>query len=534
MGRLDRRRRSARRARRGGPRTGARRRARPRGRRGRRSTCRDGSPRHPSANGLRTGGRVRSDERHPPDPPSRRPLAGRRPGSGHDDDAGAARRPARRRRRRARGVGPGQCAPRASPRRGLRRPPAQRHDAGRGALGEGRWTIAEEHLASQTITRAPRADPRRRRARRAASGRSPSWRASPASITAIGLVCLDQVLGDEGWTVANLGPDVPAADLARFLARNQAELVALTASLPGARRGAPGVGRGRPGRCDPRIRSRSWSGATLADDDGAGPVARRRLGREPRWQRPPRTPPTVLERARGPRPGRGARAPLTGAADARGADHSYADTAPWSWASSTSAATTTCDTVPSAEPQTTIAWRELPLTTSIRQAGRPSISSVVARTASVRAGRVGGAAVLLGQQRRREPVALEGAELDARRARRPPRSRRRTAPRSTPASKTEPSVSCRAEAARIAAGGPRLRRSAPGFAPRGPGRRPSSAARAGRVARRRRIEGGGGRGRARRRASESRGHDAARAAARARRRRIVRRERGVRMRRSLP
>ena len=32
--------------------------------------------------------------------------------------------------------------------------------------------------------------------------------------------------------VANLGPDVPAADLARFLARNQAELVALTASLP--------------------------------------------------------------------------------------------------------------------------------------------------------------------------------------------------------------------------------------------------------------------------------------------------------------
>jgi methanogenic corrinoid protein MtbC1 len=32
--------------------------------------------------------------------------------------------------------------------------------------------------------------------------------------------------------VANLGADVPPADLARFLARNRAELVALSASLP--------------------------------------------------------------------------------------------------------------------------------------------------------------------------------------------------------------------------------------------------------------------------------------------------------------
>jgi methanogenic corrinoid protein MtbC1 len=32
--------------------------------------------------------------------------------------------------------------------------------------------------------------------------------------------------------VANLGPDVPPADLARFLARNRADLLALSASLP--------------------------------------------------------------------------------------------------------------------------------------------------------------------------------------------------------------------------------------------------------------------------------------------------------------
>ena len=48
----------------------------------------------------------------------------------------------------------------------------------------------------------------------------------------LGLACLDQVLRDDGWSVANLGPDVPPADLARFLARNHAALLALSASLP--------------------------------------------------------------------------------------------------------------------------------------------------------------------------------------------------------------------------------------------------------------------------------------------------------------
>ena len=96
---------------------------------------------------------------------------------------------------------------------------------------EGRWTVAEEHLASQTIVRA---------LDRIRPAGGPEARVGPLAVLAgvagerhgIGLVCLDQVLHEEGWTVANLGPDVPAADLARFLARNRAELVALTASLP--------------------------------------------------------------------------------------------------------------------------------------------------------------------------------------------------------------------------------------------------------------------------------------------------------------
>ena len=96
---------------------------------------------------------------------------------------------------------------------------------------EGRWTVAEEHLASQTLVRA---------LDRIRPVRGPEGRIGPLAVLAavagehhaIGLACLDQVLREEGWTVAYLGPDVPTVDLARFLARNLPELVALTASHP--------------------------------------------------------------------------------------------------------------------------------------------------------------------------------------------------------------------------------------------------------------------------------------------------------------
>jgi methanogenic corrinoid protein MtbC1 len=96
---------------------------------------------------------------------------------------------------------------------------------------EGRWTVAEEHLASQTVVRT---------LERIRGDRGPAGRIGPLAVLAgvagehhaIGLVCLDQVLREDGWTVANLGPNVPAADLVSFLRRNQADLLALTASLP--------------------------------------------------------------------------------------------------------------------------------------------------------------------------------------------------------------------------------------------------------------------------------------------------------------
>ena len=48
----------------------------------------------------------------------------------------------------------------------------------------------------------------------------------------IGLVCLEQVLAEAGWSVSNLGADLPAADLGQFVRRNDVSLVALSAVNP--------------------------------------------------------------------------------------------------------------------------------------------------------------------------------------------------------------------------------------------------------------------------------------------------------------
>jgi methanogenic corrinoid protein MtbC1 len=92
----------------------------------------------------------------------------------------------------------------------------------------GRWSVAEEHLASRTILRT---------LERLRPDQGPEGRIGPVAVLAgvaaeqhmIGLACLEQVLAEDGWTVANLGADVPAADLATFVSRNEVALVCLSA-----------------------------------------------------------------------------------------------------------------------------------------------------------------------------------------------------------------------------------------------------------------------------------------------------------------
>jgi methanogenic corrinoid protein MtbC1 len=95
----------------------------------------------------------------------------------------------------------------------------------------GQWTIAEEHLASRTLLRA---------LERVRPEMGPEGRIGPVVVLAgvagehhmIGLVCLEQVLAERGWTVANLGADMPAEDLAAFVRKNDVDLVAISGSHP--------------------------------------------------------------------------------------------------------------------------------------------------------------------------------------------------------------------------------------------------------------------------------------------------------------
>ncbi len=96
---------------------------------------------------------------------------------------------------------------------------------------DGTWGIAEEHAATQALTRA---------LDRIAPPRGPLLRVGPVALVAgvrderhtMGLVCLAHVLEESGWSVVNLGGDEPADDLARFAAQMQPALVGLTASNP--------------------------------------------------------------------------------------------------------------------------------------------------------------------------------------------------------------------------------------------------------------------------------------------------------------
>jgi len=95
----------------------------------------------------------------------------------------------------------------------------------------GQWTVAEEHLASRTLLRA---------LERVRPQPGPEGRIGPMALLAgvageqhmIGLVCLEQVLTEDGWTVANLGADMPAEDLGAFVLRNDVALVALSGTHP--------------------------------------------------------------------------------------------------------------------------------------------------------------------------------------------------------------------------------------------------------------------------------------------------------------
>jgi methanogenic corrinoid protein MtbC1 len=112
---------------------------------------------------------------------------------------------------------------------------------------EGRWSISVEHLASVSLSHA---------LSRVRPPENQESRIGPTAVLAApemeqhiaGLICLAQVLEDDGWHVENLGANEPADDLASFIAERNVDLLALTIGtadrLPELRRAVDAVRAG--------------------------------------------------------------------------------------------------------------------------------------------------------------------------------------------------------------------------------------------------------------------------------------------------
>ena len=103
----------------------------------------------------------------------------------------------------------------------------------------GQWSISQEHLASVVLAAALA---RLRPVDAAETRIGPvAVLAAPAGEQHVaGLICLAQILEEHGWRVENLGANVPADDLHRFVSERTVDLVALSigsqASMPALRR----------------------------------------------------------------------------------------------------------------------------------------------------------------------------------------------------------------------------------------------------------------------------------------------------------
>lgn len=96
----------------------------------------------------------------------------------------------------------------------------------------GEWPISQEHLASVALMQA---------LGRVRSMTSTETRIGPVAVLATpageqhvaGLACLAQVLEEDGWRVENLGANVPADELVRFVSGRSVDLLALSIGTPG-------------------------------------------------------------------------------------------------------------------------------------------------------------------------------------------------------------------------------------------------------------------------------------------------------------
>jgi MerR family transcriptional regulator, light-induced transcriptional regulator len=103
----------------------------------------------------------------------------------------------------------------------------------------GQWSISQEHLASNALA-AALARLRPQDSTGVPIGPVAVLAAPEGEEHVIGLACLAQVFEERGWRAENLGANVPAGDLQRFVAGRDVAAVALSV---GTRARVPALGR---------------------------------------------------------------------------------------------------------------------------------------------------------------------------------------------------------------------------------------------------------------------------------------------------
>jgi MerR family transcriptional regulator, light-induced transcriptional regulator len=140
---------------------------------------------------------------------------------------------------------------------------------------EGQWSISVEHLASVALIQA---------LSRVRPSENPESRIGPTAVLAApemeqlvaGLVCLAQILEDDGWHVENLGANVPADDLVGFISAREVDLVALSIGtadrLESLRRAVDAIRAQGGGAADLPLIVGGHGVAGIAEFTGAGMV----------------------------------------------------------------------------------------------------------------------------------------------------------------------------------------------------------------------------------------------------------------------
>ncbi len=97
----------------------------------------------------------------------------------------------------------------------------------------GEITVADEHIATEITTRVLALQREARRLAGSRGARRVMLATPDGELHVVALRMIENLLGEAGYEVVMLGPDVPAADLAAAVGRHEPHVICLSATMPG-------------------------------------------------------------------------------------------------------------------------------------------------------------------------------------------------------------------------------------------------------------------------------------------------------------